>query len=1124
MRTQWRGRTLLFAVLVCIFTGFSCFICGQAFADDTQSDTDIPLYPLPPTSEPNYPLQTGKTSSIASIKALPDGASVILNKKCVTCCNSGYLFVEEADRSAGIRISTDAYYVTAQLQPGNLITVNGIMGTTSTGERIVYPQTDLKYDFTTQAKIGSLGMNIASIMGWPVNFKKPDGPRFYGLIPNGLFVKVWGKVAAKNLSDDEGIYYIYLDDGWDKQDGSESDRRGIRIYTDNSLSNSGNYFVAEGVLTTKLYDPTPQDPNSGDEIVIPVIRTSKTSDVYAPVSTSSSGKKTVTVNGRIRLIGDNVSPTKVNLFSQSSCTTLNNVAGDWTPFTLNNVPSDGGLITAEADGYLSSSGCISDGETSIDIELQPTQKYIEMNCDKDTLRISSDETSLISILVRDSEGKCIPNAVVDVKTTLGSFVDSNSKEIILTANQNGFIETRMTNRPDSVGTAVVTASLNSDSNVKNSISIALKGPEINITATPNSIDSLSTVSVLANIVYETENVSGAALTFSTDNGTFSESGTNKYTTYSDDSGNATATLNPSLQDTTKVTVYYTDQCSHVLLNWLIIPYKSLPLYNHGSQRSCPLIVDLDGDGKKEIVYITSDGTLTALDSNGSAVWKKGGFGQGNNTVATTVLDTERSGLPCLFVPNETEQRLYAFNHNGNQIAGWPTGTVYPPMTVTAAIGDVNLDGSPEIVLGDECCYVYAWNPTGDWKGNSSSDSSFLWRNLTGTPTTAILGSSCALGNIDGNTNGIPNVVVGTNNPPELYAFDGDNWGDYISNPSYVDGWPKISGTRIQSSPAIGDIDGDGKNDVAVGADDGYLYVWLSNDNSWSKYYTGDSIKSSPALYDLDGDGKLDIIVGSNSGRVFAFKYDGTSVDGWNDGIQLDSSGIVPVESSPVIGDVNGDGEVEVVIGCDNGNLYALYKDGCNHTENGLPTGPIAWVKSCVSSSNTTSTTDNTTKILSAPAIDDIDGDGLADVVAISSDGVYVFHLNCPYKEGSLFPWPTFHVNNQRTGCVNSIPAPIYASIQGIVTKDGTPIANAKVYIYNTDGTAVNQPINSTSTRSYVLTVGSNNSDAVGKGAYSINQLDPNKTYNLKVEAPDGTSKEIDDVSVTTGMLREDIEM
>ena len=137
------------------------------------------------------------------------------------------------------------------------------------------------------------------------------------------------------------------------------------------------------------------------------------------------------------------------------------------------------------------------------------------------------------------------------------------------------------------------------------------------------------------------------------------------------------------------------------------------------------------------------------------------------------------------------------------------------------------------------------------------------------------------------------------------------------------------------------------------------------DPGWPRS-TGDAIYGSPALADLDGDGDLEVVVGSYDWKVYAWHHDGTDVSfagapGW----PLDTQGAV--HSSPVVGDLDGDGDLEVVVGSSDGNVYAWHHDGTAVTPYGSPGWP-RHVGAAVSGS---------------PSLCDVDGDGDLEVVVLS---------------------------------------------------------------------------------------------------------------------------------------------
>ncbi len=264
-----------------------------------------------------------------------------------------------------------------------------------------------------------------------------------------------------------------------------------------------------------------------------------------------------------------------------------------------------------------------------------------------------------------------------------------------------------------------------------------------------------------------------------------------------------------------------------------------------------------------------------------------------------------------------------------------------------AIGDLDADGRLEVIINtgvyvDKVYALDALNGSIKWEATA--------RGGRGAP---VLG--------DFNGDDLPDVIV-----PDEYSIKA-----YCGlNGSLIWNYPIVDATGTTSSATLSDIDGDSKLEVLVGGNDGRLHVLRNNGSLFWQFqrHNADTYSRPGAVGDVDGDGKLEIVHCQGwsdfdpYGKCYVLNAEDGSV------LWSDSYSEVTILEAPVIGDVNSDGNVDVLItvGASNDGEVILY--------NGLD-GSIAWRYDRSPGSRT------------SPALGDINNDGKLEVVMGWSLGV-----------------------------------------------------------------------------------------------------------------------------------------
>lgn len=151
---------------------------------------------------------SGDSVTVSDIKTLPDGSPVLLSNKAFYLRHSEFGYIQEPDRTCGIRIQGD-------IEPaaGTMVTVSGTVQTTVGGERYIQLGS---MQSTGAAEAKPLGANNTAISRE---------------LMDGLYVRLWGVVKRGSITSNSFVI----------SDGSGTD--GIKIITEGAPEVTEGEFV-----------------------------------------------------------------------------------------------------------------------------------------------------------------------------------------------------------------------------------------------------------------------------------------------------------------------------------------------------------------------------------------------------------------------------------------------------------------------------------------------------------------------------------------------------------------------------------------------------------------------------------------------------------------------------------------------------------------------------------------------------------------------------------------------------------------------------------------------------------------------------------------------------------------
>lgn len=316
-----------------------------------------------------------------------------------------------------------------------------------------------------------------------------------------------------------------------------------------------------------------------------------------------------------------------------------------------------------------------------------------------------------------------------------------------------------------------------------------------------------------------------------------------------------------------------------------------PFSTDGDIRSSPAIVDLDNDGNNEIIFGSNDGKLYILDAYGNQelAYVQSGVINGSPAIVDLDLDGDYEIIFTTYGGINSNGEVYAIHHDGNDVDGFPIGTD-EKMMVGAAVGDLEGDGFPEIVICTWDDNIYAIDNTGMIKEGFP----FASTNRFNAPATLVdLDGDGDLEIVAGNDSGLLHVI----------EHDGEEMTSYDV------------GDDIRGGISVADLNDDGSSELIFAGYDDMIHVWNPMDgeelDGWPIDMGYNSL-TEPVTADLDNDGDLEVISAMKSGMVYIFHHDATSFNNFPTNLSGN------IESSPAIGDLDNDNDYEIIFGTTQG--------------------------------------------------------------------------------------------------------------------------------------------------------------------------------------------------------------